>query len=102
MDLQGDPTAIALVREALDGAAHTAEGTAPGPEGDRFLVPTAHRWRIYLPCPSAHQTPQVYVCLHNLSDRPLLVALLNLTDRYRCHAGLFFGDLGGKPGSECG
>ncbi|MEH0433698.1 caspase family protein [Streptomyces stelliscabiei] len=172
VDLQGDLTAIALVREALDGSAHTAEGADPGPEGDRFLVlatsdtltvtradgtPLADpcpataagarrtvsrldhlaRWHtlrrldnpltrlpgsvsvelltalpgespprpgtrapltpavdgaVHLPYPSAHQTPQVYVYLHNLSDRPLFVALLNLTDRYRCHAGLFSGD----------
>ncbi|MFF8289102.1 hypothetical protein ACF068_07760 [Streptomyces sp. NPDC016309] len=30
--------------------------------------------------------------MHNLGNRPLFVALLNLTDRYRCHAGLFPGD----------
>ena len=33
--------------------------------------------------------PYVFVYLHNRSDRDLYCALLDLTDRFRCHGSLF-------------
>ena len=43
--------------------------------------------------PSAGSTPYVFIYLHNNSDRDLYCALLDMTDRYRCHSRLFPGDL---------
>ncbi|WP_250009814.1 caspase family protein [Actinoplanes sp. M2I2] len=39
------------------------------------------------------QRPYIFVYLHNHSDRHLYCALLNLTDRFRCHSRLFPGEL---------
>ena len=51
---------------------------------------------IHLPyreTPVGWQHPYVFIYLHNNSDRDLYCALLDMTDRYRCHSRLFPGDL---------
>ncbi len=41
--------------------------------------------------PAGWTPPNVFIRLHNRSDRPLFCALLDLTDRFRVHASLFPG-----------
>jgi hypothetical protein len=48
----------------------------------------AHRLQ-YSMVDGSYAPPWVFIQLRNTSNRPLFVALLDLTDRYQCHAALF-------------
>ena len=47
----------------------------------------------YRETPAGWQHPYVFIYLRNNSDRNLYCALLDMTDRFRCHSRLFPGDL---------
>jgi hypothetical protein len=65
---------------------HPGEATAPA---DRpGLTPDADGGFELRYCPAP---PEVFIRLHNRSSRPLYCALLDLTDTFRIHAGLFPG-----------
>jgi hypothetical protein len=75
------------VLEAAAGqpAAPRTGGTVPEAEDDGVRVSyrrTATGW----------QPPEVFIRLHNTSDRRLYCVLLDLTPRFRVHADLFTGD----------
>lgn len=64
--------------------------------GQRDPLAPAADGTIHLPyrqSPTGWQHPYVFIYLHNTSDRDLYCALLDLTDRFRCHGRLFPGDL---------
>ncbi|WP_158581572.1 caspase family protein [Actinomadura spongiicola] len=46
----------------------------------------------YTRTPDGWRAPEVFIRIHNASDRRLWCTLLDLTDRYRCHSALFPGD----------
>lgn len=46
----------------------------------------------YARTPDGWRAPEVFIRIRNTSDRRLWCALLDLTDRYRCHTALFPGD----------
>lgn len=60
-------------------------GTALRP-GDDGLIRLRYRWEN-----GGWVAPTAFVRLHNTTDRPLWCVLLDLTERYRVHAGLFRG-----------
>lgn len=65
-------------------APRTGRAISPNEAGEIELAyrHTAEGWRA----------PEVFIRIHNGSGLRLWCALLDLTDRYRCHAGLFPGD----------
>jgi Caspase domain len=60
--------------------------------GQRLPVALGKDGLIHLPyrqTPAGLQHPYVFIYLHNNSDRDLYCALLDMTDRFRCHSRLF-------------
>lgn len=63
---------------------HGWTAAKPGPDGEIRLS--------YRQADAGWEPPYVFVYLHNGSKRSLYCALLDLTDGFRCHTGLFPGD----------
>jgi hypothetical protein len=64
--------------------------------GQRAPLTPGKDGKIHLPyreTSAGWQHPYVFIYLHNNSGRDLYCALLDMTDRYRCHSRLFPGDL---------
>jgi hypothetical protein len=87
--------ALSNPRSALAGAvrvevvpAFPGERTAPL---DRPALSAGPDGLIRLAYHAPDRPPTVFVRLHNTAQRPLYCVLLDLTDRYRIHAGLFPG-----------
>ncbi len=53
------------------------------------ILPTAEYLMAYSRRGDAWQAPAMFLRLVNTTDNDLFVAVLDLTDRYRCHASLF-------------
>jgi hypothetical protein len=90
-----DVKALSNPRSALAGAVRIDVVTAfPGertaPLG-RPALPLGPDGVVRLAYHAPDRPPTVFVRLHNTTDRPLYCVLLDLTDRYRIHAGLFPG-----------
>ena len=76
---------------AIELLMYPAAANEPSLPADRMpLAPVDGGYRLeYTDVGGVPTAPWVFIQLRNTTDRPLYVALLDLTDRYQCHAALF-------------
>ena len=86
--LGGHPSRL---RDAIRLELFETRSSDPGQAADRQpLVPDSGDYRLeYRRLGDAWETPAMLLRLVNTTDRDLFVGVLDLTDRYRCHASLF-------------
>ena len=86
-DLGGHPSRLRDAVRLEISEALTSETARPA---DRTpILPTAEYRMAYSRQGDAWQPPAMFLRLINTTDDDLFVAVLDLTDRYRCHASLF-------------
>src|SRR5206468_12949712 len=86
-------TITGLVTIQIVAAQRGEQAPRPGQRGPIAAAADGHIHLHYHQTPTGWQYPYIFIYLHNDSDRDLYCTLLDLTDRYRCHSGLFPGDL---------
>jgi hypothetical protein len=77
------------LRDAVRLDIYPADPTGPSRPARAPLAAAAEYRLAYGRRGDAWQAPAMFLTLTNTTDRDLFVAVLDLTDRYRCHASLF-------------